>query len=92
MRAVDVRLRKLLELRTDTPAMLSALEAVAEVHTNKALSGERARRELRSEIEHRNLDVVREFIASMQPFEQEVVALEEAVSQLKTICRQVRMA
>lgn len=62
MRAVDHRLRKLLELRTDTPAMLSALEAVADVHSNKPLAGERARRELRSEIEHRNLAVVHEFI------------------------------
>ena len=62
MKAVDMRLRKLLELRTDTPAMLSALEAVAVVHNNKPLSGERAIRELRSEIEHSNLSVVQDFI------------------------------
>jgi len=88
MRAVDLRLRKLLELRTETPAMLSALEAVADVHSNKPPSGERARRELRSDIEHRNLDVVREFIESLRPFEQEVHALEGAVSELKSICKQ----
>jgi hypothetical protein len=115
MKAVDLRLRKLLELRTDTPAMVTALEAVADVHvrtclgrracvakssaativrvpqSGKPLSGERARHELRSEVEHRNLNVVLDFIASLQPFEQEVSTLQEAVAELKGICQQVSL-
>lgn len=89
MKVVDQRLRKLLELRTDSPAMLEALNAVASVHRESGVDSvdtEGARRNLRSDIEHRGLDVIQDFIARLAPFEEKLVAFGHNVDTLADAC------
>lgn len=88
MKVVDQRLRKLLELRTDSPGMLEALSAVASVHreTGHAVDAEAARRNLRSDIERRGLSVIHDFIERLAPVEDKVVAFGQSVASLSDAC------
>lgn len=88
MKVVDQRLRKLLEVRTDSPAMLEALNAVASVHREGGapLDSEGARRNLRSDIEHRGLDVINDFIARLAPVEDRLLAFNASVEELVASC------
>ena len=95
MKVVDQRLRKLLELRTDSPAMLEALSAVAAVHAASSasehahghgLDAEGARRNLRSDIERRGLSVIHDFIERLAPVEEKVVAFSASVATLADAC------
>jgi chaperonin cofactor prefoldin len=88
MKVVDQRLRKLLEVRTDSPAMLEALNAVASVHREGGapLDSEGARRNLRSDIEHRGLDVINDFIARLAPVEERLLSFNSSVEELVASC------
>jgi chromosome segregation ATPase len=88
MKVADARLRKLLELRTDSPAMLEALSAVAAVHreAGAALDTEGARRNLRSDIERRGLHVIHEFIDRLAPVEEKITSFEASVHTLSEAC------
>ena len=96
-RVVEARLKRLLELRTDSPAMLEALDALASVSaestsasgggsSNTCGGTEARRRNLRSEVEGRNLRVITDFLARLSPMENRLEALEGAIGALSRAC------
>ena len=89
-KAVESRLKRLLELRTDSPAMLEALSALASVSVEGAGGVESRRRNLRSEVERRNLGVIADFIAHLTPMEHRLEALDASIGVLAGACEAAR--
>ena len=57
---VDSRINKILSLRTDSSAMLEALDAISEFYSTNSVN---ARRALRQDIEAKNIELGKKFIA-----------------------------
>ena len=76
---LDKKLKKVLELRTDTPVMLEALDCISEFWTDNTLE---ARRGLRHELEHENLVLSNKFIESFSPLQARIQEVDRVVDKL----------
>ena len=92
MNVLHERLHALLALRTDSPALLEALDSVARVSSSgrSGLTTDNARRGLRADVERRDLDVLREFVARLEPVEERMLSLEASVRVLSEACEAAR--
>ena len=83
---LESKLHKALELRTDAPAMLDALESMSSFWGTNTLE---ARRGLRQQLEHQNVLLAEEFIAAFAPLQERVAKVERVVGSLETSCSSV---
>lgn len=83
---LDKKLKKVLELRTDTPVMLEALDCISEFWTDNTLE---ARRGLRHELEHENLVLANKFIESFSPLQARIQEVDRVVDKLDKSCSAV---
>eukprot|EP00616_Rhizochromulina_sp_CCMP1243_P008845 CAMPEP_0118980786 /NCGR_PEP_ID=MMETSP1173-20130426/29108_1 /TAXON_ID=1034831 /ORGANISM="Rhizochromulina marina cf, Strain CCMP1243" /LENGTH=726 /DNA_ID=CAMNT_0006931157 /DNA_START=89 /DNA_END=2265 /DNA_ORIENTATION=- len=80
---LDQKLKKALELRTDTPVMLEALDSIGEFWESNTLE---ARRNLRQELEHQNVALARQFISAFAPLEERLEKVGGVVDALEASC------
>jgi conserved oligomeric Golgi complex subunit 6 len=80
---LDQKLRKALELRTDTPAMLDALESMSSFWETNTLE---ARRGLRQQLENQNIQLAEDFISSFSPLQERINKVESDVLKLEGSC------
>lgn len=80
---LDQKLRKALELRTDTPAMLDALESMSLFWDTNTLE---ARRGLRQQLENQNVQLAEDFISSFSPLQERIGKVESDVLKLEESC------
>lgn len=69
MRIIDKKLKKVLEMRTDTPSMLESLDSLSSFYSDSGNTLE-SRRSLRTDIEDRGLDLAKSFLESMEEVEE----------------------
>ena len=60
---LEKKLKKVLDLRTDSPAMIDALDSIAPFWGDNTLE---ARRNLRSELEERNVELANRFLEAFE--------------------------
>lgn len=68
MRILDKKLKKVLEMRTDTPEMLESLDSLSYFYTKEGNTLE-TRRSLRTDIEDRGLQLVKNFLENVKEIE-----------------------
>lgn len=83
---LDSKLRKALELKTDSPAMLDALDSMTGFWGSNTLE---ARRSLRHQLEHQNVLLAEDFITAFSPLQQRITRVETVVSNLEESCSSV---
>jgi len=71
-------------MRTDTPAMLEALDALATFFPRENTL--EARRNLRSDLECRGLDLVEKFVEEFEPIQASIDVLSNSVEEIHVIC------
>ena len=83
------RVRKLLELRTDTPEFLEALDALSSIQSEDSASGaarKDARRHLRFDLEDRSLRLIESFVVEAERVQDALLAVRTVVSELESEC------
>ncbi|GJW72089.1 conserved oligomeric Golgi complex subunit 6, partial [Tanacetum coccineum] len=77
------KLKKVLETRTDTPDLLSSLNTLSSFYTDNTPP---ARRNLRSTIEKRSIQINHEFLLASNTAQQALDKVEEEVNALAECC------
>jgi len=83
---VDSRISKVLELRTDSVAMLEALDAISEFYTSNTLE---ARRSLRQDLELQNITLAKKFLQEYSDVKERVSTIENISLNLKKSCNEL---
>ena len=83
---LEKKLKKVLDLRTDSPAMIDALDSIAPFWGDNTLE---ARRNLRSELEERNVELANRFLEAFEPFREQLEKLDASVGELEGSCSAV---
>ncbi|GBG31894.1 Conserved oligomeric Golgi complex subunit 6 [Hondaea fermentalgiana] len=78
------KLKKVQEMRTDTPAMLDALDALAAFFPEENTL--EARRNLRADLETRGLELVEKFVAEFEPIQSSIDVLSRSVEDIHLVC------
>jgi len=81
---VDSRINKVLAMRTDSVAMLEALDAISEFYVANTVE---ARRALRQDLELQNIHLGKKFLVEFEQVRQKIEAVEEYSGRLETECR-----
>ena len=81
---VDSRINKVLAMRTDSVAMLEALDAISEFYVANTVE---ARRALRQDLELQNIHLGKKFLVEFEQVRQKIEAVEEHSGRLETECR-----
>ena len=85
MRVLDKKIKRLLEMRTDSPEMLRALGSLSSFYGSKGNTLE-ARRSLRADLEQRNIELVKDFIESFSSTATKLIKLDETVKRVNKTC------
>ena len=81
---VDSRINKVLAMRTDSVAMLEALDAISEFYVSNTIE---ARRALRQDLELHNINLGKKFLAEFDQVRQKIEGVEEYSSKLEGECK-----
>lgn len=81
---VDSRINKVLAMRTDSVAMLEALDAISEFYIANTIE---ARRALRQDLELHNINLGKKFLAEFEQVRHKIEAVEEQSGRLENECR-----
>lgn len=81
---VDSRINKVLAMRTDSVAMLEALDAISEFYVSNTIE---ARRALRQDLELHNINLGKKFLAELDEVRQKLEGVEEFSSKLEGECK-----
>lgn len=85
-KVVDSRISKVLSLRTDSAAMLEALDAISEFYTSNTIE---SRRSLRQDLEYRNITLAKKFICEYDVILGKVIDLEESSIRFDSSCNEL---
>ena len=90
-RILDKKLKKVLDMRTDSPEFLASLNALSTFY-GKSEEGNclEARRALRSDLESRSLGLARRFLESFGGIKSQLEAVDVCVEELASQCRTAR--
>lgn len=80
---VDARIAKVLSLQTDSAAMCDALDSISEFFTDNSLE---ARRNLRYDLESKNMALAKSFIAEHGALLSRITAAEQSAVELERSC------
>lgn len=80
---VDSRINKVLEMRTDTAAMLEALDAISEFYTHNSVD---ARRALRQDLELQNISLAKKFLLEFEEVRSRIETVEHLSNRLEESC------
>ncbi|KAI3911999.1 hypothetical protein MKW98_010943 [Papaver atlanticum] len=83
------KLKKVLESRTDSPDLLDSLNTLSTFYTENT---QQSRRNLRSNIEKRSLDINHEFLSASNSAQQALDRVEEEVNALADCCDHIAKA
>ena len=83
------KVKKTLELRTDTPDLADSLRTLSTFYTDNSAE---QRRLLRSNIERRGLKINEAFLAASETAQQALVAAEEKLDLLSACCERITTA
>lgn len=83
------KLKKVLETRTDTPDLLASLNTLSSFYTDNSPA---ARRNLRSTIENRALDINRDFLLASSTAQQALDRVEEEINAITECCDNISKA
>lgn len=83
------KLKKVLETRTDTPDLLASLNTLSSFYTDNSPV---ARRNLRSTIENRALDINRDFLFASSTAQQALDRVEEEINAITECCDNISKA
>ena len=81
---VDSRINKVLAMRTDSVAMLEALDAISEFYVSNTIE---ARRALRQDLELHNINLGKKFLAELDEVRQKLEGVQEFSSKLEGECK-----
>jgi conserved oligomeric Golgi complex subunit 6 len=85
MRVLDKKIKRLMDMRTDSPEMLRALGSLSSFYGSKGNTLE-ARRSLRADLEQRNIELVKEFIESFSKTAEKLDVLDKTVRRVNETC------
>lgn len=80
---VDSRINKILSMRTDSVAMLEALDAISEFYVSNTVE---ARRSLRQDVEFQNINLAKKFLLEYDQVKQRIEGVEEYAAKLGSSC------
>lgn len=83
---VDSRINKVLSMRTDSVAMLEALDAISEFYVANTIE---ARRGLRQDLEFQNITLAKKFLTEFDQVRQRIESVEEYANNLESACKQL---
>eukprot|EP00639_Heterosigma_akashiwo_P023004 CAMPEP_0206417892 /NCGR_PEP_ID=MMETSP0294-20121207/37618_1 /ASSEMBLY_ACC=CAM_ASM_000327 /TAXON_ID=39354 /ORGANISM="Heterosigma akashiwo, Strain CCMP2393" /LENGTH=115 /DNA_ID=CAMNT_0053880835 /DNA_START=11 /DNA_END=355 /DNA_ORIENTATION=+ len=86
-RVLDKKLKKVLEMRTDTPAMLESLQAISEFYDEGNTFD--ARKSLRQDLEKQNYTLAVKFLDQFERLKVKLEAVEKNVSNLENGCEAI---
>ena len=81
---VDSRINKVLAMRTDSVAMLEALDAISEFYVANTVE---ARRALRQDLELHNINLGKKFLVEFEQVRKKIEAVEENSGRLEHECQ-----
>ena len=80
---VDSRINKILAMRTDSVAMLGALDAISEFYGANTVD---ARRSLRQDLEHQNIQLAKKFLGEFDQVRQHIQVVEDQANNMVDAC------
>lgn len=80
---VDSRINKVLAMRTDSVAMLEALDAISEFYVSNTVD---ARRMLRQDLELQNINLAKKFLAEFESVRNRIEDVENLSEKLESAC------
>lgn len=80
---VDSRINKVLAMRTDSVAMLEALDAISEFYVSNTVD---ARRMLRQDLELQNINLAKKFLGEFESVRNRIEDVENLSEQLESAC------
>mmetsp|Transcript_5840 Transcript_5840/g.8718 ORF Transcript_5840/g.8718 Transcript_5840/m.8718 type:complete len:717 (-) Transcript_5840:154-2304(-) len=80
---VDSRINKVLAMRTDSVAMLEALDAISEFYNDNTVD---ARRMLKQDLELQNIQLAKRFLSEFDEVKTRITAVENLSSNLQAAC------
>ena len=80
---VDSRINKILAMRTDSVAMLEALDAISEFYVANTVD---ARRALRQDLELQNIQLAKKFLNEFDQVRQRIERVEEEAKKMEAGC------
>lgn len=80
---VDSRINKVLAMRTDSVAMLEALDAISEFYVSNTVD---ARRMLRQDLELQNINLAKKFLAEFENVRNRIDEVQSLSEKLETAC------
>lgn len=80
---MDSRINKILAMRTDSVAMLEALDAISEFYGANTVD---ARRSLRQDLEHQNISLAKKFLTEVDGIRQNIQAVEDRANNMVDAC------
>jgi cell fate (sporulation/competence/biofilm development) regulator YlbF (YheA/YmcA/DUF963 family) len=80
---VDSRINKVLAMRTDSVAMLEALDAISEFYVSNTVD---ARRMLRQDLELQNINLAKKFLAEFESVRSRIDDVQEISEKLENAC------
>lgn len=85
-KTVDARISKVLEMRTDSAAMIESLDAISDFYTSNTIE---ARRSLRQSLEYQNLRLAQSFLNEFDSIKDNVENLERLSNNLQSSCSNI---
>lgn len=85
-KTVDARISKVLEMRTDSAAMIESLDAISGFYTSNTIE---ARRSLRQSLEYQNLRLAQNFLHEFDSIKDNVENLESLSNNLQSSCSNI---
>ncbi len=82
MKVIDKKLKKVMEMKTDSPQMIEAIGALSSFYGRDGNTIE-ARRSLRSQLETRNLSIAKDFLSTFEVTFNQLKAIESSVTHLR---------
>lgn len=80
---VDSRINKVMEMRTDTAAMLESLDAISEFYVSNTVD---ARRALRQDLELQNINLAKKFLLEFDEVRHRIETVEDLSQKLEQSC------
>lgn len=80
---VDSRINKILAMRTDSVAMLEALDAISEFYVINTVE---ARRALRQDLEYQNIQLSKKFLVEFDVVKERLLSVEKIAIKLEESC------
>jgi hypothetical protein len=80
------RINKVLAMRTDSVAMLEALDAISEFYVTNTVE---ARRSLRQDLESQNISLAKKFLEELDNVKERIESVEESSIRLESTCNTV---